>query len=120
MSKQRENQPFSSDRSHRPARPISGIVDEVISSLGLTKSYNGWLVVSNWREIVGGQIAKKAPAIRFTDGVIYVAVQDSAWRQTLHLQLEDILKTIRSHPCGRGVQKVILVSGERGKLSDDN
>lgn len=89
-------------------KPISGILQKVIGSFGLSKSYNGWLVVTNWAEIVGKDIADHARANRFEEGCLYVSVDDAVWRQQLSMSLESILKKIQSMPYGNAVKKIRL------------
>ncbi len=86
----------------------------MIGSLGLSKSYNGWLVVTRWPEIVGDQIAKRAKAARFDDGVLFVVVEDAAWRQNLSMEIDNIMAAIRKYPFGKVVKQVRLIGSERG------
>ena len=95
-------------------KPVSGAIESVISSFGLATSYNGWMVVQRWDELVGEQIAKRAHAFRYSDGVLYVAVRDAAWRQNLAMELEHIMGHIRSYPFGRVIKEIRLVASERG------
>jgi predicted nucleic acid-binding Zn ribbon protein len=105
--------------SHRQKRcpqpkPIGGVIDRVVQSLGISRSYYGWMVVWQWPEIVGEQIAARAKATRFEDGVVYVVVPDASWRHHLSLETEAILKKIHSLSYGRSVSQLRLVSGEKG------
>jgi len=90
----------------------------VISSLGLTRSYNGWQVVNRWPDIVGKEIASRAHAFRYEDGCIYVAVEQSAWRQELSMRQEELLEKIRSYPGGRTIKEIRLVQGRKGFEED--
>jgi len=96
-------------------KPISGVVRNVLASLGLARRYDGWLTVTNWPEMVGEQVAKVARAVRFEDGVLYVAVAGDVWRQELSMQTDAILKKIRSYPYGKVVTQLRLVRGEKGQ-----
>jgi len=96
---------------------ISGVIESVIKSLGLTRKYNGWLVVTRWPEIVGEHIARVSRAIRFENGTLYVAVPDASWRQNLAMEIDNILEKIRKYPYGRSVTQIRLVRGEKGNLS---
>lgn len=102
-------------RKSKKPKPIGGVVDAVIGSLGLGKSYDGWQVVGRWPEIVGEQIARRAKAIRFDDGVLYVVVEDASWRQNLAMEIKNILATIHKYPFGRAVTNVRLTGTERGR-----
>ena len=102
------------EKKRKSPRPIGGAIESVIGSLGLGKSYNGWLVVTRWPEIVGEQIAKRAKATRFDDGVLFVVVEDAAWRQNLSMQTDDIMAAIRKYPFGKVVRQIRLIGTERG------
>jgi predicted nucleic acid-binding Zn ribbon protein len=86
----------------------------VIGSLGLEKSFDGWSVVTKWPEIVGEQIAKRSKAVRFDDGILYVVVEDSSWRQNLALQMDDLMAAIKKYPCGKVIKQVRFIGSERG------
>ena len=92
---------------------MAGIVDRIISSMGLSRGYYGWLIVSRWSEIVGEHYARHSRAIRFDDGVLHVAVENASWRQQMSLDTENILQIIHSYPYGRVVKSLRLVRGER-------
>jgi len=93
---------------------LSGALDAVVKSLGLSKKYYGWLVVSNWPIIAGEQVAKVSKATRFNEGVLYIAVEDSAWRQELSMQSESIMESIRRQPYGKDVNQLRFDTGEKG------
>ncbi len=95
-------------------QPISGVIESLMGSLGLRKRYHGWLVVNRWSEIVGEQVARRSEAIRYEDGILYVAVPDASWRQELAMQTENILQAIRNLPYGRAVRQLRLVHGRKG------
>jgi len=110
---------MSERMSSRPV-PMSGIVDRIIGSLGLTERYHGWLMVSRWSDIVGEYYARKSQAFRFDDGTLYVAVEDAMWRQMMAIDSEKILKIIHAYPHGRAVKSLRLVHGEKRTRTDAN
>ena len=101
-----------------PPKPISGILSRVLKGAGLSRDYNGWMVVTNWTEIVGASIARVSTAVRFEDGCLEVAVADSSWRQELSMQQAQLLEKIHSRPYGIVVKRIRLVQG--GKGTDNN
>jgi len=101
-------------RRSRHPKPISGIVDSLMRSLGLSRTYDGWQAVANWPEIVGDTIAGISRAVRYEQGVLYVAVEKDVWRQELTMRTETILKKIQSMPYGRAVEKIQLIRGGKG------
>jgi predicted nucleic acid-binding Zn ribbon protein len=70
--------------------------------------------VANWPEIVGDTIAGISRAVRYEQGVLYVAVEKDVWRQELTMRTETILKKIQSMPYGRAVEKIQLIRGGKG------
>ena len=110
------NQPSKrpQNKARKAPKPIAGVIEKVVKSLGIAKSYHGWLVVTKWPEIVGEQIAKAARAFRFDDGVLFIAVPDAVWRQNLAMETDTILQKIRSYPFGRVVTQLRFVQGEKG------
>ncbi len=98
--------------ANRP-RPISGVIANALGSLGLRRRYDGWLAVRDWAELVGDAIAEKSEAVRYEDGVLYVAVPDDTWRHQLSLQLEVILKKVQKQPYGRAVERIRLQKSKR-------
>lgn len=94
--------------------PMGGIVERLIASMGLQRNYYGWLVVSQWGEIVGEHYARRSRAFRFDDGILHVAVEDASWRQMLALDSEKVLKIIHEYPHGHVVKELRLVRGEKG------
>jgi len=110
------NRQYFEGKNHKIKTPgnLSGVIKSILKSFGLTKDYNGWMVVDNWNEIVGDAIAKVAKPIRYQDGCIYVAVEDASWRQELAMQKEAILGKIHSYPYGASVKDIHLVWSMKG------
>lgn len=108
-SKSRLKRP--SDNNFRHPQPLSRLVDKLMASLGLARRYDGWRVVNEWTDIVGQKLAERARAVRFAEGVLYVAVDDDSWRQELSMQLETILDEIHQRPYGRAVKEIRFESG---------
>lgn len=117
-----KNQRYDSSREWSSKRPkqFSGVLGKVISSLGLSNNYNGWLVVSRWDEIVGPAIGHKAKAVGYEDGYLFVAVHDAAWRQELAMRHDELLGKIHNLPYGRSVRQIRLVQGTKGFERNDD
>ena len=90
-------------------QPISGVIGKIMSSFGISKAYNGWMVVEKWAEIVGKELAQRSKAIRFENGVLFVAVTDDAWRQEISMKSDDIIEQIHSYPYGRSIKQIRLI-----------
>ena len=106
-------------RKQTQPKAISGLVDHVVASTGKATDINGWRVVDAWPEIVGEAIAARAKAVGFADGVLYVEIADSAWRQELSMKLGSLLQAIHRYSYGRAVTMVRL-SGRKRTNVDGN
>lgn len=95
-------------------RPLGQVLESVADSVGFKQRYDAYQVISRWPELVGEQIANRSRAVKFDDGTLFVVVEDAAWRQNLSMEIESILKQIRSHPFGRVVTQLRLIAHERG------
>ena len=102
------------NRNHGQPRQVGGIVDRLLASLGLAEKHHGWDVVRRWPDIVGEHYARNSEAFRYADGIIYVAVENASWRQTMSMDREKILNIIHSHPHGRVIKDIHLVRAKKG------
>ncbi|MEE8577323.1 MAG: DUF721 domain-containing protein, partial [candidate division Zixibacteria bacterium] len=93
---------------------IDSVIASVIHSAGLTRSYNGMKVIEQWTDIAGEELAAHAVADRFENGTLFVLVEDDAWRQTIEMEKEMLLKKIRSLPFGRSVREIRLTGSRKG------
>lgn len=90
-------------------QPISSVIGKIMSSFGISKTYYGWMVVEKWPEIVGKELAKRSKAIRFEDGVLFVAITDDVWRQEISMKSDEIIAQIHSYPFGRSIKQIRLI-----------
>lgn len=102
------------NRSHNAPKRIAGVIDRLVASLGISRRYYGWQIVANWEQIAGEQVARVSKAVRFEDGVLYVAVAGDAWRQELAMQTDTIMANIHRYPYGDVVTQLRFVRGEKG------
>ena len=104
----------NNNRFHDKPRPVGGIVDRLLHSMGLLGDRDGWKVVSEWPEIVGEHYARNSEAFRYHEGVLFVAVKDASWRQTMSMDREKILRIIHNLPHGGGIKEIHLVRDKKG------
>jgi predicted nucleic acid-binding Zn ribbon protein len=76
---------------HRSIKPIGIALDELVNDLGIRKKLKEYDAIIHWDSVVGKQIAKMATATRITQGVLYVHVKTSTWRNELTLRKKEII-----------------------------
>ena len=70
---------------------VGSIFEAFIQKAGYAVPLKEWEVVSNWEQVAGEQIARRARCERVEDGVLYVKVESAPWRQELSY-MKDMLK----------------------------
>jgi predicted nucleic acid-binding Zn ribbon protein len=87
------------NRTHTP-EPVGSIVDAVLAERGYLAPVREWGVVSAWPRIVGAKLASVTECDRVENGVLFVRVASSPWRQELSYVKHHILDSIRTQtPC---------------------
>lgn len=85
-----------SDTSYNPPRKIpqvSSVLDSLISSAPeLSKLKQIMKVIQAWNETVGEKLGKITRVIKFENGVLFVRVTSSVWRNEFY-HIEDEIKT---------------------------
>jgi predicted nucleic acid-binding Zn ribbon protein len=76
---------------HTSIKPIGSALDEVINNLGIKKKLKEYDAVIYWETVVGQQIAKMTTATRIVNGVLFVQVKTSTWRNELILRKKEII-----------------------------
>ena len=72
-------------------KPICSAIDELVNGLGIQKKLQEYDAVVNWEKIVGERIAQRTTAIRIQQGVLFVHVKTSTWRNELTLRKKEII-----------------------------
>jgi predicted nucleic acid-binding Zn ribbon protein len=79
---------------------IDSIVAAVLSERGYLSVKKEFDILSRWSEIVGEDIAAVSKGDRIENGVLFVAVISSSWRQELSFMKSAILdKIIDKYDC---------------------
>ena len=94
---------------------ISAVIFRLMRKLGLQEKFYGWQVVNDWAEIVGPATANQSRASRFENGTLFVTVPKDTWREELSMQVDQILKMIRSRPYGGVIKRIRFEHYEKGK-----
>ncbi len=81
---------------HTSIKPVGSAIDELVTSLGIRKKLQEYNAVIYWETVVGAQIAKMTTATRIIQGVLFVQVKNSTWRNELNLRKREIVDKLNS------------------------
>ena len=76
---------------HASVKTIGSAIDELVQSLGIQKKLQEYDAVVFWEKVVGERIAQMTKATRIQQGVLFVQVQTSTWRNELTLRKKEII-----------------------------
>ena len=89
--------------------PISSIIRRILSGRGLMGGIEEAEVVGRWAEIVGESLANQTEAVAIEHKILFVRVDDSAWRNELSLMKEDIVEKINDFFGNERVSRIHLL-----------
>ncbi|MDT8441581.1 MAG: DUF721 domain-containing protein [Desulfuromonadales bacterium] len=106
---------------NRPRRPrmkqalhVGGLLEQLLSGLGLDERLRQARALVIWEEVVGPQIAAHTRARKLRDGVLEVGVDQPTWMQQLQLMKPQILRKLNAELGDAPVRDIFL---KRGKLA---
>jgi len=78
-------------RKASPPERVGALVPSVLRDLGLDESARALRILEGWPGAVGAEVASHARPIALRNGALEVAVDSSAWCQTLRLRAPELL-----------------------------
>jgi predicted nucleic acid-binding Zn ribbon protein len=75
---------------HSSIKTVGSAIDELVKSLGIQKKLQEYDAVLYWEMVVGDRIARMTTATRILQGVLFVQVKTSTWRNELALRKNEI------------------------------
>jgi predicted nucleic acid-binding Zn ribbon protein len=102
-------------------QPVSELLARFLNRKGLAAKVEAASVVPEWPHLVGPQIAAVTAPLRVSDGLLFVAVESSAWIMELNLMKADILRHLNAGKREGRINGIVFVMGEGndGKAEND-
>ena len=80
----------------RGPKPLSKSLSILLKSLGIENKIKQNEIIIRWPEIVGEKISKVTTADKIENGILFVRVTNSAWRNELIYMKNEIISRIYS------------------------
>jgi len=80
----------------KPVKSIEIAIDELVNNLGIKNKLKELDAVVYWDSVVGKQISKMTTATRIINGVLFVNVKTSTWRNELSMRKKDIIDKLNN------------------------
>lgn len=87
---------------------IGAVIETLIKDFGIEKKIKGHQAVALWGEIVGEKIARVTEARKVEDGVLFVRVHNSVWRNELTMRKLELIKMINDRMKRNTVSDIVF------------
>jgi len=81
-------------RKASPPERVGALVPSVLRDLGLDESARALRILEGWPGAVGAEVASHSRPVVLRNGALEVAVDSSAWCQTLRLRAPELLDAL--------------------------
>lgn len=87
---------------------IGNVLDSVLAERGYLSVCREYEVISHWETIVGKTIAAVSTCCRVENGILYVSVKSSSWRQEMSFIKNKILDKIKSETKCNSIKEIVF------------
>ena len=103
------DQPNENRERKTDPQSIQSILSEVISNRNWSQGVAEGSLFSDWKMIVGDEIAEHTTPISLVDGKLTIQSSSTAWSTQMRLMKNDLLKTISTTAPGALVEELIFI-----------
>lgn len=111
-AKKRGRRPATSGGSRDP-QPVSAALEDLIEAQGWRAESSVAVLMSQWTEIVGRDLAEHVTPVSFTDGELTLQAESTTWATQTRLLLPQLHAAVDER-VGKGVVRAIRVRGPQG------
>lgn len=108
LRKKRDSQPEERRESTEPQQ-INSILNEIVESRDWRKGIAEGTLFSDWRAIVGDEIAEHSTPVTMYEGRLTIQTSSTAWSTQLRLMQGDLLRTIQKSSPGALVEELSII-----------
>lgn len=92
-------------------RPIPGILQESLQSLGLAERLRDADIWRVWTDTVGAVVAARAQPLRIINGILTVSVSSAPWMQELRFMTGMMREKLNARLGSEVVREIVLKAG---------
>jgi predicted nucleic acid-binding Zn ribbon protein len=108
LRKKRDSQTEEPRESTDPQQ-INSILNEIVESRDWRKGIAEGTLFSDWRAIVGDEIAEHSTPVTMYEGRLTIQTSSTAWSTQLRLMQGDLLRTIQKSSPGALVEELSII-----------
>ncbi|MFM8446216.1 MAG: DUF721 domain-containing protein [Actinomycetota bacterium] len=88
---------------------LSEVLGELVAARDWKKGIAEGTLFSNWREIVGDEVAAHCEPITLLEGRLTIRAESTAWATQLRLISDELLKTLQTRSEGVLVEEIVVI-----------
>ena len=96
-------------RESTDPQQINSILNEIVESRDWRKGIAEGTLFSDWRAIVGDEIAEHSTPVTMYEGRLTIQTSSTAWSTQLRLMQGDLLRTIQKSSPGALVEELSII-----------
>ena len=108
LRKRRDSQ-LEERRESTDPQQIDSILNEIVESRDWRKGIAEGTLFSDWRAIVGDEIAEHSTPVTMHEGRLTIQTSSTAWSTQLRLMQGDLLRTIQKSSPGALVEELSII-----------
>ena len=108
LRKKRDSLPEERRESTDPQQ-VNAILNEIVESRDWRKGIAEGTLFSDWRAIVGDEIAEHSTPVTMYEGRLTIQTSSTAWSTQLRLMQGDLLRTIQKSSPGALVEELSII-----------
>ncbi len=96
---------MSTRRTKKP-KVLGDSITKLLRNMGIEEKVKEYQAINEWSQIVGENVSKVTKAQRVVNGILFVKVKNSSWRNELIYMRQEILIKL-DKTVGRGIIKEV-------------
>jgi hypothetical protein len=87
---------------------IDGLINSFLSDRGYSSVCKEYDIIQKWGDIVGNKVASNSECLKVDNGILYVSVISSSWRQEMTFLKTEILRKIKTNFNCQSIEDIIF------------
>lgn len=88
---------------------IGSILDSFLSNRGYKKYCKESEIITKWPEIVGEEVSAVSSCQRVEEGILYVKITSSSWRNEMHFFKNEILNKVNKEYKCKSIKDIVFI-----------
>jgi len=93
-------------------KQLGPVIENILRRHNLWHGYQQYLIIDQWPEIVGSDLAEVTKAEKIDNGLLRVTVKDSVWAHHLSMMKPRLINKLNNFAGGKVVNDIFFLIGD--------